>query len=171
MSKIDDLPQLEHKVSLLLFLALIFILFRYQQQKRCSHLFTYDYPRLLVFTSFLQFTLVFICVYHCLLVHVYQSWPMYTRVYLCYVYNCLLVFNYDYSCWRMFNTRPCLPKFNHVYTCFSIFTLVNQNLPLFTRVRLCFILPMITCVYLSLHMFTYDYYYICNYLPMFTHVY
>ena len=35
MSKMEDIPQFEHKVSSLLFLALIIILFRYQKQKGC----------------------------------------------------------------------------------------------------------------------------------------
>ena len=100
----------------------------------CLHLFTYDYPRLLVFTYVCQCVLVSIC-YSCMFTKVDPCILVFTYVYACLlmfitVYSCLT----DYSCWRMFNIRPCLTKFKNVYIFFRIFTLVNQRLPLFTGV-------------------------------------
>ena len=114
-----------------------------------------------------------------------------------YVYPCLIVFSYAYSCyqcWVLFN-HECLTLFTlftPVASCLLMITLVYLYLHLFARVYQCLLFftlfttvyfclpvyhysimlvylcfPMFTLVYLCLHLFAYVYH--C--LFMFTYVY
>ena len=106
------------------------------------------------------YLLWFIYVYPCLLVstYVYTCLPMFARLHVyTYVYHCLL--EHDYLC---------LPMFTRVYLCLHSFNClsVNSRLLIFTIVYSCFI----TYNYPCLLVFTYVYTFYRS-LPLFTSVY